>query len=216
MEARTRMTGIVLGVPGVILLAAAIITGATHSAQQSALDADKAMLADIREQIAVAEDATASVSAQAAVDGFGGSAQRVADDREILDELAERILNWDSHASYTEAREITMRAYGLSETDDFMLSFLPEAPITHDSQGNEYTYIDAAGLNSHVEKTTVTLLGVDAVDYTYLVLADVKAKSSDGRASASNVASFLVTVDGEGQVVDLSGFASTKQPTHSG
>ncbi len=124
-------------------------------------------------------------------------------------------LDWDDNASYVEARAKTMRAYALTDTSPFMKAFLPPAPVNHDAKGNSYPFIDAAGLNSRAADTTVKLLSVDGLSYSYLALVDVQSSSSDERGTAVNTAALFVTIGGDGAVTKLSGYASTSTPLSS-
>lgn len=198
---------------GGILILVAIVSGATIAGQNVVLDSQKAELAEVTTQTDEARESIEQVQTAATFELSGASETRVASDTKIIEDLAERVLTWDSHASYVAARESTMRAYGLAEDAPFMQSFLPPAPVNRDAQGNEYPYIDAAKLNSQAGSTTVKLLSVDALEYSYMALVDVESKSSDGLGSASNVATIFVTVHGDGTVHDLAGFASTTPPT---
>ncbi|SMG49713.1 hypothetical protein SAMN06295974_3885, partial [Plantibacter flavus] len=60
------------------------------------------------------------------------------------------------------------------------------------------------------------VLSVDGLDYRYLVLVDVQAKSSDGLGTAVRVATIFLTVDGDGAISDVSGYASMSPARSSG
>lgn len=197
---------------GVVLVTVSIISGVTGGAQAAATNAQQETLRSVTTQVEEARQKAERVQTDTALQLSGASDERVAADTEIAEGLAERVLTWDSHESYSAARSSTMRAYGLAETDPFMTGFLPAAPVTRDSQGNEYPYIDAAGLNSRVAGSTVKLLSVDALKYSYMALVNVESKSSDGLGSSTSIATIFLTIDGEGKVSGLSGFASTTPP----
>jgi hypothetical protein len=199
-----------------ILAVTAVVSGVTVSAQNDELMQQQSALSTLNSEVAAARAATGELDDSVSVKGSGADAARVATDTEIIGELLETALTWDDDASYREARERTMRLYGLAGDSSFMTSFLPEAPVNIDSQGNEYPYIDAAGLNSQVGDFRVKLLSVDAVSYAYMVLIDVQARSSDGLGTGVNVATAFVTIDGEGAVSQISGFASTTPTLTSG
>lgn len=201
---------------GAAVLTAVAITGGVIGANQNAvLAADQTSLEKIEAKTASIRASADDAAENAALALTGAQSERVDADTEVIEDLAERAMSWDDHASYVEARESTMRAYSLTEDSSFMTSFLPPAPVTLDPQGNEYPYIDAAGLNSHVSGVTVRLLEVDAVAYSYMVLVDVTSSSSDGLGTASNVATMFVTIDGGDLVTSLEGYASTSPPATS-
>jgi hypothetical protein len=199
-----------------ILALTGVISGMTVSAQNDELEQQQSRLSTLESEVAAARAATDDLDNSASLKNAGADAERVADDTEVIGDLLETALTWDDDASYREARERTMRLYGLAGDSSFMTSFLPEAPVNIDGQGNEYPYIDAAGLNSQVGDYQVKLLSVDAVDYAYMVLIDVQARSSDGLGTGVNVATAFVTIDGEGAVSQISGFASTTPTLTSG
>lgn len=202
-------------VAGVVLVAVAIVAGVTTAGHTSTLNAQKSELRATNAQVETARAAAEDIGRTTSLLESGANGERIASDTKIVKELAERVLTWDSHASYEEARASTMRAYALGEDSPFMKAFLPPAPVNRDEQGNEYPYIDAAKLNSRVAGTTVKLLSVDGLDYSYLALVDVQSTSSDGAGKASNVATIFVTIDGDAAVTDAAGFASTTPPISS-
>jgi len=199
-----------------ILALTGIVSGVTVSGQNDALQRQEARLAELTDEVGAARAATTDLDDTISVQASGADAARVAADSDVIGDLLQSALTWDDDASYREARESTMRLYGLAPDSSFMVSFLPEAPVNIDSQGNEYPYIDAAGLNSQVGDFQAKLLSVDAVSYSYMVLIDVQARSSDGLGAAVNVATAFVTIDGEGAVSQISGFASTTPTLTSG
>lgn len=202
-------------IAGGLLATSAIVASVTGSQHQSDLETKSAELEALNQKIAEASVGATQIETTGALSRLGASPEKVAEDTDEIEELAERALTWDDHASYTEAREATMRAYDLDEASTFMKSFLAPAPVNIDSQGNEYPYIDAAGLNSRVGGVGVRLLEVDGLTYSYLALVDVQSLASDGLGTATNVATIFITIDGDGAVTELSGFAATKQPVHS-
>jgi len=214
--AMTKKNWIFPAAAGALLVVTATVSGITAAGQAEILEAQDAQVASINAKTDDARAAAAAVDDEVALQGTGASAERVASDRDIVVEIAKRALTWDDDATYRDARASTMRSYGLTEDSTFMTSFLPDAPVNRDSQGNEYPYIDAAGLNSTVGDTVVKVLDVDGLDYSYLALVDVQASSSDGLATASSVATIFVTIDGDGAVSDLTGYASTSTPVTSG
>jgi hypothetical protein len=203
-------------VAGAILAATAVVGGITTANQNSALDVEKAKLSKITDKVDAARAGTTKLETTSSLAATGASSDRVAADRRVIDDLVQRSMSWNNDADYREARASTMRVYDLTENSPFMKSFLPKAPVSIDAHGNEYPYIDAAGLNSHVGDTTVKLLSVDALDYSYMVLVDLQGKSGDGLGTSVNVATVFVTIDGDGKLSKLTGFASTTQPVTSG
>lgn len=203
-------------VAGAILVVTSVVSGVTVFGQNTAMGAQQAHLDDLTNQVESARSGTGKLETEISLQASGANSGRVAEDTKAIGKLLDRALTWGSHEEYSEARKSTMRVHNLDEDSAFMKSFLPEAPVSKDSQGNEYPYIDAAGLNSSVGDFRAKVLSVDAVSYRYMVLVDVQGKSSDGLGTAVNVATVFVTIDGEGAMTDISGFASTSKPRTSG
>ncbi len=207
---RTQMKNAIFPlIAGGVLICTLAVAGVTSTAQNSALQSQRDELASLTDQIKLAHATTTELEESVALDPLGARSERVEKDAEEIEAMAAKALTWDSHASYEDARASTMRLYDLSEKSSFIKSFLPEAPVNYDSQGNAYPYIDAAGLNSRIGSTSVKLLEVNGTDYSYMALVDVQAVSSDGLGTAVNVATIFATVDGDGGISELSGFAST-------
>lgn len=203
-------------VAGAVLTVSVIVGGAVSAGHGQEEVAQQAELDGVVSQLERAQSAMREVANEGSVSGIGAEQARVSADTKTIGKLLERALTWDSNATYVEARESTMRTYGLAEDSPFMTAFLPPAPSNRDEQGNEYPYIDAAGLNSQVGDFKVKLLGLDGVDYSYMALVDVQAKSSDGLGTSVTVATVFVTIDGDAAPKAISGFASTSSPRTSG
>lgn len=199
------------------ILAVTAVTGLAITMPANAeLEAQKAEIASLTEQLQDASGAAQRAADASVADLLGGQLDRVEKDSAEIEELADAVFTWSSHEEYEAAREKVERVYGLGEGSDLMEAFLPPAPVTTDSLGNEYYYIDASGLNSSVGEVRTRLLGVDGVDYRYMALVTQLSKSADGGATASNTSVILVTVDGDGGLKDVSGFASASQARSSG
>lgn len=196
----------------VILGTIAAVTTSSNSAKLAEQEAElNTLVTQVREAQTVADTLTSDAARLLS----GATSERLERDRVVIDELLERALTWGDNAEYTEARAATMRVHGLSEDSTFMTSFLPPSPFSVDSKGNQYPYIDAAGLNSTLGEVRPSLLRIDGLSYEYMVLADVRSDSSDGRGAAVNVATVFLTIDGEGGVSDLRGYAATSLPVTS-
>lgn len=213
---RTLKNNVIPLVAGAILIITGVVSGVTISSQNAALDAQQVTLDSLTAKVEAARSATGHLESTISLKDSGADASRVTADTAAIGDLLHRALTWDDNMTYTEARESTMRTYGLAEDSAFMTAFLPKAPVNLDSQGNEYPYIDAAGLNSQVGDFKVKVLSVDAVSYSYMVLVDVQAKSTDGLGASVNVATVFVTIDGDGALSAIRGFASTTPPLTSG
>lgn len=195
-----------------VLVVAGVVSGVTIVSQNAQRAEAAATLSRIAGENAELERVADAAIAEATVADLGARTDRIAADTKVIQDLADRTMTWASNAEYSDARESTMRAYGLQETSTFMASFLPPAPITVDAEGNEYAFIDAAGLNSRSGTARVNLLDVAGAVYAYMALIPVTSTSSDGLGSATNIATVFVSVDPAGEVSDLTGFAATAAP----
>ncbi|KIA73395.1 hypothetical protein ANMWB30_23220 [Arthrobacter sp. MWB30] len=160
--------------------------------------------------------AHAKAAEQAAVDeAQGTSAQRVDADTEVIKSFVRTAVTWDSGEGYASARESVMRKYGLDEQSQFMSVYFPPPVFNTDSSGNRVYLVDAEGINSALTSVDARVLGVEGTRYRYLVMANIRASSTDGKASANRPSVVFLTVDGEGHISDVSGYASVTDPLTS-
>lgn len=138
---------------------------------------------------------------------LGTDHSRVTKDEVIIEKLLKAALTWDSHESYVAARENVIEEYQLSSEADFIETYLPPAPVTTDGAGNEYYGIDAAGLNSRFGSFETEVLSVIKTEYRYLVSVTAESVSNDELGSAANTSVVLVTINGNGKITDISGYA---------
>lgn len=156
-----------------------------------------------------AELATAKAEQQSVVDdALGTNAQRVATDTEVIRQFMKTVTTWETGEEYTEARESVVRRYKLDERSQFMRVYFQEPIFNTDSSGNKFYVVDTEGLNSSLSSIDVKVLGVSGTEYKYMVLADIGSSSNDGKAGANKTSVIYLTLDGEGLMTDVSGFAS--------
>lgn len=156
-----------------------------------------------------AELATAKAEQQSVVDdALGTNAQRVATDTEVIRQFMKTVTTWETGEEYTEARESVVRRYKLDESSQFMRVYFQEPIFNTDSSGNKFYVVDTEGLNSSLSSIDVKVLGVSGTEYKYMVLADIGSSSNDGKAGANKTSVIYLTLDGEGLMTDVSGFAS--------
>lgn len=175
-----------------------------------------AQLAEQEQQIEQAQAQRSELSTQIAEEDrtahdalLGVDSQRLEDDETAIRDLLETTLTWSDHDSYVNARNEVMRTYDIDEDSAYMTSFMPEAPINRDAQGNEYYYLDALELNSRLGAFNPKVLSVTGTEYRYMVLVDAQSNSVDGNATATSSSIVLLTTDGTGAVTDVTGYAST-------
>lgn len=138
---------------------------------------------------------------------LGTSNSRVQQDTVIIEDLLSTALSWDSHESYVEARSSVIETYDLRADDHFIQTYLPPAPVNTDGAGNEYRYLDVADLNSRLGEFDVEVLSVTRTEYRYLVSVTAESVSNDDMQASANSSVVLLTIDGEGQITEISGYA---------
>lgn len=193
-----------------------VVALTTHAGLDAGADARETEQKQVAAQLLEAGTAASELRDEVAAEASGADVARLAEDRVAIGQLLDAALTWSSHAEYVEARESTMRVGGLAEDSSLMQAFLPPAPVNTDADGNEYPYIDAAGLNSRVGSFHPRLLSVAGTEYSYLVLVNVQSTSTDGNATATRAATVLVTVDDQGALSDVRGYASTSETKRGG
>lgn len=204
------------------LVAAAILVVAggsflsTRSSHEASLQEQERHILELKEHKAELEaehdERERSVNDQVS----GTDSARLKADENLIDQVLNTALTWESHAEYESARTTMTTVYGLPEDSTFMTAFLPEAPLNVDSEGTEYPLIDLLGLDSRVNDFRTEVISAQGTEYAYLVLVDVWTTSDDGQAGARNTATVMLTTDGDGGVSDVEGYAATSRVRSSG
>ncbi|MCB5280370.1 hypothetical protein [Arthrobacter sp. ES1] len=177
------------------------------SRQQEPADPDAQMQADL---------AAAKAKQQAvADDALGTSTRRVTADTEVIRQFVNTVATWKDGAEYAAARESVMRRYKLDKDSQFMKVYFQEPVANRDSSGKTFYAVDADGLNSNLSSVDVKVLGVSGTSYRYMVLADIASSSNDGKASASRTSVIYLSLDGDGVMSEVSGYASAAKALNS-
>lgn len=142
-------------------------------------------------------------------DVLGTDNQRLVADHKIITDLLTTMATWESGAEYTEAWEKVERKYKLPADGQFLSTFFPAPVFNTSSSGETFYLIDAQKLNSSLGSLDIKPLGVKGTAYSYMVMADIRSSSKDGKASAGNTSVIMLTLDGKGVMSDVKGFAST-------
>ena len=211
----TKRTGFLVAAAMLFLIMVLAYLLVSHTHQQ-ALTEQQRTISALGEELTQVSVANANAREKVAAEQNGAGPARIRADRDVIGRLLKTSLTWESNAEYIAARESVMRTYKLSPQSQFMRTFLPPPPMNKDKDGNEYSYIDAAKLNSSVGAFEPKLLSVKGTEYRYVVLTTVNVSSESGRGTATRVATIPVTVDGEEKISDLTGFAATKAARRSG
>lgn len=189
---------------------------AARSAQEAALTDQEQRIAELQGSVAELEQAQEERENEVAGVVQGTDTARLDADEELIGDVLDTALTWETHAEYEDARSAMMTVYGLDEDSAFMTAFLPVAPMNVDREGNEYALIDLLGLDSRVNDFHSEVLSIQGTEYSYLVLVELRATSDDGQASADSTATVLLTTDGDGGVSDVEGYAATSPVRSAG
>lgn len=191
-----------------VFLASGVAYGVTASGHAAESAAQKQRLDDLDVQMQ-ARLAAAKSKQQAVVDDSQGTnAARVTADTLKIREFVRTVATWKSGAEYAAARDSVMRRYKLAGDSQFMTTYFGAPVANRDSSGNTFYAVDADGLNSSLSTADVRVLGVTGTAYRYMVLADIASSSNDGKASAVRTSAIYLTLDGDGLMSDVSGYAA--------
>lgn len=210
-----KLNGLLAAAAGLFLIMSVAYVLVSQAHHQSLLEQRRTITA-LGEELTQVTLADKKEREKVAAEEIGAGPERIQTDREVISKLLNTSLTWESNAEYVAARESMMRSYELSPDSQFMRTFLPRPPISKDSDGNEYPYIDAAELNSWVGSFQPNLVSVKGTEYHYVVLARVNSSSASGQGTATRVATISLTLDGEEKITELAGYAATKPARQSG
>lgn len=197
------------------VLAAAVLAGAlvllavVAGGNGRELEAQRGEVFSLERELTRVSNEAVELEAEISEDVLGVDPARVEDDEQVLREMLNTALTWDSHESYEQARQKVMDDYGLGSDDSFVESFLPSAPSTTDSSGTVHSYIDASGLNSKLGSFETQVLDVKGTTYEYFLLVTVRSASADGQSMAAMTSPVYASVDADGNIVSLRGYAAS-------
>jgi hypothetical protein len=182
-----------------------VVTVTGHQAESAS---QQRQLADLDTQMQTKLAAAKAKQQSVVDDALGTNARRVTADTAVIREFVRTVATWKSGEEYAAARESVMRRYKLAKDSQFMKVYFPEPVSNRDSSGKTFYAVDADGLNSNLSTVDVRVLGVSGTAYRYMLLADIASSSNDGKASASRTSVIYLTLDGEGVMSEVSGYAA--------
>jgi hypothetical protein len=191
-----------------LFVAVAVSYVVVTNAQHTEVVTQEQEIADLDEQMQTRLE-KAKAEQQAVVDAaLGTNAQRIDNDTALIRDFVKTVATWKTGEEYAKARESVLRKYQLDESSQFMQVYFQEPIFNTDSSGNRIYYVDTEGLNSSLASMEVKPLGVSGTEYRYMVLADLSSSSNDRKGSANKISAIYLTMDGEGAISEISGFAS--------
>ncbi|WP_026820068.1 hypothetical protein [Arthrobacter castelli] len=212
----------------VLLLAAGLLAFSERASQVQALAAQQQKIDQLSSELKHQQQRNAEAAEQNAFKALGITASRLDEDAEVINSLLSMAFTWDSGLEYAQARQSLIERFNLNADGEFLSDFMPPAKFNQDAEGKRYYYIDAAGLNSAVgEDVDIELVKVRATEYRYAVLADIEVSSDapvkvDAQGEKQPVPTatrrllLYVTVNGGGEVSDLSGVPASGTTRTSG
>lgn len=205
---------VVAVIAAVVLIVVAVVYGVQQVSQARAADQRQNVVASLDGERQATQDALDAAQEAVYEQLTGSQVSRIDQDAEHLQQLMATALTWDDHQSYTDAREALLTEYGMDEESEFFTSFFPEAPVNVDAQGNEYPYLDVAELSSELGDFDIELLSVAGTAYRYVVFAEMESQAQVGEAVTRSAVPLVLfaTVQENGTVVDVTGYASTGKP----
>lgn len=188
-----------------------------HMSQQQQLAEQRSQMQDLERQITEIEAVDESARNESLAEALGISSTRLDNDAQLINDLASLAFTWDTGVAYDEARESLKRRFSLTEEDVFLKEFMPPARFNEDSRGKRYYQLDAVGLNSEVSgNPEINVVSVVGTDYRYAALVETEMTADANNVtdeegneliseSAERWVLLYVTVNGEGQITELSG-----------
>lgn len=193
-----------LGICFLILVGGIMFSGVVSSERQSSLSEQVGTINGLENRKETLKASIDESTDEAVKLASGFDSARAAKDDAAVEPLIEKVCTWDSKESYDKVRSEVKAAYKLEDDSTFLKVFLPE--VKDINVGDRYiNEIDAKGLNmSYVDmQSNVTDINGDL--YTYLTVVTMESADSTG-ATAEGKALFVYTVNGKGEISNLSAY----------
>lgn len=193
-----------LGICFLVLVGGIMFSGVVSSERQSSLSEQVGTINGLENRKETLKASIDESTDEAVKLASGFDSARAAKDDAAVEPLIEKVCTWDSKESYDKVRSEVKAAYKLEDDSTFLKVFLPE--VKDINVGDRYiNEIDAKGLNmSYVDmQSNVTDINGDL--YTYLTVVTMESADSTG-ATAEGKALFVYTVNGKGEISNLSAY----------
>lgn len=201
---------------GVLLVGASVCMGGIGVAayrynEVSAADAaSAAQVEQLHTQLNELKTMTGKSQEDVSVEATGMSPARKRSDDERMTDIMKQALTWSTGEQYIEARNALIERWKLDEGSQFLTVFMPGEDAgawRTDSSGK--TWFAYEGINSALESFTSSVTNVDGTNYTYFAVVGVKTVSSDGKASTVTYSTMSYTLDANGTVSGITGWAGS-------
>lgn len=194
------------------IVIATIVMGVAGQDRDQAL-AEKV---SVSEKLSAAQNKEADQQKQLTKDVSGADLDRKAADDKIITDLMKTATTWKTGAEYNAAREDVIRQYKIPADSEFMTTFLPEQKCSVDSTGKKYCPLDyAMKTTSSSGSISTSVIGIESGKYTYFARAQVLTPSVDGSVTLSRTVPLSYSIDGQGNITDLTAYATFEDPQTS-
>ena len=199
---------------GALIAGSAILLGgvgvaATHSDHVADENArNEAQVQQLQSQLASLETSTTNNQEVVSSEATGMSPARKHSDDENMKAIMKQALTWSNGNEYISARQALIDRWHLDETSQFLTVFMPGEDAgawRTDSSGK--TYFAYEGANSSLDSFTTSVTNVDGTKYTYFAVVGITTKSSDGKATSTSYSTMRYTLDSDGSISDITGWA---------
>lgn len=201
-----------------LLAVAGTVAAIDSSSSASQIEEQERQISALSQQINQAEVEANQQVEEDLLAAVGVSRSRLDSDAHLIDSLLETAFTWESGQEYFSARDSLQEEFGLSNDGPFLTEIMPPARYNEDSSGQRYYQIDVLGVTSEFGGADIELASVAAGEYTYAVIASVDHSSThirEGSSVAERRTLLHVTVDAEGEIAEISGFAPSGSSRHS-
>lgn len=193
-----------LGICFLLLTGCILFSGMVSSNRQSSLSEQVGIINGLENRKETLKASIDESTNEALKLASGLDSARVSKDDKAVEPLIEKVCTWDSKESYDKVRSEVKAAYKLEDDSTFLKVFLPNVKDINvgDRHINE---IDAKGLNMSYVGMQSNVTNINGDLYTYLTVVTMESADSTG-ATAEGKALFVYTVDGKGEISNLSAY----------
>lgn len=196
---------------GTSVLMGGIGLAVSHHNTVSAADAaSAAQVTQLQSQLNDLKTTTSKTQEEVSTEATGMSPARKRSDDEQMTDVMKQALTWSSGEQYINARQALIDRWKLDEGSQFLTVFMPgedEGAWRTDSAGK--TWFAYEGVNSALESFTSSVTDVNGTEYTYFAVVGVKTVSSDGKVSTVVYSTMSYTLDANGAISDITGWAGS-------
>lgn len=198
-----------------VLIGGVSMYGVQSAKVEQANAAGEAEVSQLKRAISEAKNEGISAEEEITSAATGMSVARKSKDDKVMKEIMTEALGWESGEQYMDARESLIERWDLDENSQFLQVFMPgeeSGAWRKDPSGKIYFAYDDIISSLGSFQTSVT--NIDGDKYSYFAVVGMNSKSKTGKTTSTSYATMSYTVDSQGKVSDLTGWASNgAEPT---